>query len=248
MILRGLLSGNIVLFEEVMAELSDMPIDKVASYIHDRHISGFRALYHKAGLPAAAYAAFREAIAGMRDGLLNGEQGGAAQLKRRLVEYVLERCAHGGGTTALMALLRRFTVEAAREEARMFCDDLVANNDMVPVPLETDTPAPVRSEAVSSAPMLPELESAEPKRPGTDPSELEFEPVPAGPELLEQESSEFRAVQTGILRPGGGRAGVFQSGPSGTCVLRFGVARAGARRNRRHPVGGVRLPGRVLSG
>ena len=157
MILRGLLSGNIVLFEEAMAELSDMPIDKVASYIHDRHISGFRALYHKAGLPAAAYAAFREAITGMREGLLNGEQGGAAQLKRRLVEYVLERCAQGGGTTSLMALLRRFTVEAAREEARMFCDDLVANNDMVPVPRETDTPAPVLSEAVSSAPMLPEL-------------------------------------------------------------------------------------------
>jgi hypothetical protein len=28
-----------------------------------------------------------------------------------------------------LALLRRFAVEAAREEARMFCDDLVANDD-----------------------------------------------------------------------------------------------------------------------
>ena len=125
MILRALLSGNIVLFEEAMAELSDMPIDRVASYIHDRHISGFRALYHKAGLPAPAYPAFREAIAGMREGLLNGEQGGAARLKRRLVERVLDRCALDGGTTSLLALLRRFAVEAAREEARMFCDDLV---------------------------------------------------------------------------------------------------------------------------
>jgi hypothetical protein len=28
-------------------------------------------------------------------------------------------------------LLRRFAVEAAREEARMFCDDLVANDYMI---------------------------------------------------------------------------------------------------------------------
>jgi hypothetical protein len=29
---------------------------------------------------------------------------------------------------SLMALLRRFAVEAAREEARMFCEDLVADD------------------------------------------------------------------------------------------------------------------------
>ena len=133
MILRALLSGNIVLFEEAMAELSDVPIDRVASYIHDRNISGFRALYAKAGLPKAAYPAFREAITAMREGLLNGERGGAARLKRRMVEYVLDRCALVGGqdTTSLLALLRRFAVEAAREEARMFCDDLVADDSVV---------------------------------------------------------------------------------------------------------------------
>ena len=49
MILRALLSGNVVLFEEALAELSGMPIDRVTSYIHDRNISGFRALYRKAG-------------------------------------------------------------------------------------------------------------------------------------------------------------------------------------------------------
>ena len=66
----------------------------------------------------------------MRDGILVGEQGGVARLKRRMVERVLPRCAHERGPemTSLMALLRRFAVEAAREEARMFCDDLVAND------------------------------------------------------------------------------------------------------------------------
>jgi uncharacterized protein (DUF2336 family) len=134
MILRALLSGNVVLFEEALAELSDVPLDRVTSYIHDKNISGFRALYCKAGLPGTAYPAFREALAAMREGILVGEQGGAARLKRGMVERVLARCARerGGDMATLLALLRRFAVEAAREEARMFCDDLVADGPIMP--------------------------------------------------------------------------------------------------------------------
>ena len=130
MLLRALLCGNVVLFEEALAELSGMPIDRVTGYIHDRNISGLNALYRKAGLPDQAYPAFREAIAAMREGALVGERGGAARLKRRMVERVLEVCAaeRGRDMASLLALLRRFAVEAAREEARMFCDDLVAND------------------------------------------------------------------------------------------------------------------------
>ncbi len=131
MILRALLSGNVVLFEEALAELSGLPLDRVTSYIHDKNISGFGALYRKAGLPDQAYPAFRAAIAGMREGALIGERGGVARLKCGLVGYVLEACAaeRGQDIASLTALLRRFAVEAAREEARMFCDDLVANDD-----------------------------------------------------------------------------------------------------------------------
>jgi uncharacterized protein (DUF2336 family) len=134
MILRALLSGNVVLFEEALAELSGVPIERLTSYIHDRNISGFAALYTKAGLPDVAYPAFREAIAAMREGMLVGEHGGVARLKRRMVERVLEACAQerGRDLASLLALLRRFAVEAAREEARMFCDDLVAENHIAP--------------------------------------------------------------------------------------------------------------------
>jgi len=135
MILRALLSGNVVLFEEALTELSGVPIDRVTSYIHDRNISGLSALYRKAGLPDLAYPAFREAIAAMREGVLYGEQGGVARLKRGMVERVLEACAadRNPEQAALVALLRRFAVEAAREEARMFCDDLVANDHPISV-------------------------------------------------------------------------------------------------------------------
>jgi len=134
MILRALLSGNVVLFEEALVELSGVPIERLTSYIHDRNISGFAALYTKAGLPDVAYPAFREAIAAMREGMLVGEHGGVARLKRRMVERVLEACAQerGRDLASLLALLRRFAVEAAREEARMFCDDLVAVDHVAP--------------------------------------------------------------------------------------------------------------------
>jgi uncharacterized protein (DUF2336 family) len=128
MILRALLSGNIVLFEEALAELSGLPAERVSGYVHDRYIAGLRALYGKAELPDLAYPAFREAIAALREGVLVGEQGGVARLKRRMVERVLAACARerDPGMASLLALLRRFAVEAAREEARMLCADLVA--------------------------------------------------------------------------------------------------------------------------
>jgi hypothetical protein len=133
-----------VLFEEALAELSGLPIDRVVGYVHDKNIAGLRALYGKAGLPQIAYPAFREAIAAMREGVLIGERGGAARLKRRMVERVLGACAHehalglGEGMASLLSLLRRFAVEAAREEARMFCDDLVAEGAMLPPPVRAD--------------------------------------------------------------------------------------------------------------
>jgi uncharacterized protein (DUF2336 family) len=134
MILRALLSGNVVLFEEALAELSGMQLDRVSGYIHDKNISGFRALFGKAGLPTACYPAFREAIAALRDGILVGEHGGVSRLKRRMVERVLAACEaeRSQDMTSLVSLLRRFAVEAAREEARMFCDELVANDQAVP--------------------------------------------------------------------------------------------------------------------
>ena len=129
LILRAILSGNIVLFEEALAELSGLPLDNVSSYIHDRSVSGFQALYRKAGLPDAAYPAFREAVVAMREGALLGEHNDVARLKRRIVDRVLERCSEEaqGDLVPLITALQRFAVEAARDEARMFCEDLVAD-------------------------------------------------------------------------------------------------------------------------
>ena len=128
MILRALLSGNAKLFEEALAELSGLPLDRVSGLVHDRRGAAFRALYERAGLPLAAFPAFRAAIEAMHESGYLAEPGGAQRLKRRMIERVLTSCAQelSGEVEPLIALLRRFATEAAREEARVFCDELVA--------------------------------------------------------------------------------------------------------------------------
>ncbi|MBX6327423.1 MAG: DUF2336 domain-containing protein [Pseudolabrys sp.] len=134
-ILRALLSGNVAVFEEALAELSGLPVDRVVGFIHDRSLAAFRALYEKAGLPRTAFPAFRAAVTAMREGALLGEPGNAARLRRGMVERVLAACAaeQDGAAAPLLALLRRFAVEAARDEARSFCEDLIAP-DALPQP------------------------------------------------------------------------------------------------------------------
>jgi uncharacterized protein (DUF2336 family) len=127
LVLRALLSGNLRMFEEALAELSGMPLKRVAGLI-DEAGPGFGALYRKAGLPGSAYPAFREAIEAMREVGFSLQPGAPASLKRRIIERVLTRCEDNllGDIEPLLTLLRRFATEAAREEARAFCRDLVA--------------------------------------------------------------------------------------------------------------------------
>jgi hypothetical protein len=94
--------------------------------VHDRIGSGLFALFEKAKLPASMHAAFNEAIKAMRDGFAAGTD--QAHLQRRMVERVLSACenADTADVAPLITLLRRFATEAAREEARLFCDELAA--------------------------------------------------------------------------------------------------------------------------
>ena len=142
LILRALLSGNVELFVQALADLADLPYTRVSALVHDQRGTGFRALYFKAGLPESAYPAFCEAIEAMREGGFVGSPRGATNLTRRMVERVLTRCAEQslGDIEPLLTLLRRFAAEAAREEARSFCDDLIAE-DVIAPPYEPDRAA-----------------------------------------------------------------------------------------------------------
>jgi len=128
LVLRALLSGNMAMFEDALADLSGLPLGRVQALVHDRGNAGFRAVFEKAGLPASTYVAFREALTAVREAHTNGEFIGASRLKRRMVERVLTSCERAdiGDVEPLLILLRRFAAEAAREDARIYCDQLVA--------------------------------------------------------------------------------------------------------------------------
>jgi uncharacterized protein (DUF2336 family) len=131
LILRALLSGNVDMFELALVELTGMNAARVSAILQERAGSSLVALLTRAGLPDSTFAAFRAAIAATEEVGFVGTVDGAARLRRRMVERVLTSCEQDTETTqALLILLRRFETESAREEARLFCDELVAAQDV----------------------------------------------------------------------------------------------------------------------
>jgi uncharacterized protein (DUF2336 family) len=129
LILRALLSGNLDLFDSALAELTDLPLSRVSALLHDRGGASLQALLIRAGFPESTFAAFRVALEACHENGFADTAGGAASLRRRMVERVLTHCeTDRHAAEPLMILLRRFATESAREEARMFCDELAAED------------------------------------------------------------------------------------------------------------------------
>jgi uncharacterized protein (DUF2336 family) len=134
LILRTLLSGNLELFDAALAELSGLPQVRVSALLHDRGGACVHALLRRAGLPESTFAAFRIALDVSHETGFADTLGGAARLRRRMVERVLTHCETSQqAAEPLLILLRRFATESAREEARMFCDELMAEQAIAPI-------------------------------------------------------------------------------------------------------------------
>ena len=129
LILRALLSGNLELFDASLAELSDLPQARVSALLHDRGGASLQALLIRAGLPKSTFAAFRVALEACHETGYVDSLDRSARLRRRMVERVLTHCeTDRQAAEPLLILLRRFATESAREEARMFCEELVAED------------------------------------------------------------------------------------------------------------------------
>ena len=112
LILRALLSGNLELFDHALSELSDLPLARVSALLHERG-------------GASLEIGYVDTLAG------------AARLRRRTVERVLTHCeTDRQAAEPLLILLRRFATESAREEARMFCSELIAEKAIAPIRYE----------------------------------------------------------------------------------------------------------------
>src|SRR6202049_691008 len=134
LILRALLSGNLELFDHALAELSDMPQARVSALLQDRGGASLQALLERAGLPPSTFAAFRVALEVSHETGYVDTVGGVARLARRMVVRGLPCCeTDSRAAEPLLILLRRFATESAREEARMFCDELMAEEAIAPI-------------------------------------------------------------------------------------------------------------------
>lgn len=136
LLLRALLSGSAGLFEAALAHLAEVPLPRVKGLIRDWRSAGFAALYRKAGLSEPLLPAFRAAIDALETPERATQPG--AGLSRQKVERVLTACTamQSVELERLLAVLRRFEAEAAREDARSF------STAMMPRPM--DLPAQMR--------------------------------------------------------------------------------------------------------
>jgi uncharacterized protein (DUF2336 family) len=127
LLLRALLSGDLLFFEETLADLSGLPLERVSALIASRHVSSFAALHQKAGLPSQSLPAFRAALEVLHSHGFAQNAAGGARLSRLMTERVLTTVSalDDAAIDPLLALLRRFVAEAARDEARAIADDVV---------------------------------------------------------------------------------------------------------------------------
>jgi uncharacterized protein (DUF2336 family) len=120
LLLRAILSGNLAFAAAALADLTSLPLRRVAGLMGDRKGAGFAALYGRAGLPAGLRVAFETAVRALHEVAPGEPPLTGAHLSRRMIGRVLSACADlpPEETGKLTAMLRRFEVEAAVEEAR----------------------------------------------------------------------------------------------------------------------------------
>lgn len=121
LVLRALLSGQSALFEAALADLSGLSLSRVGALVHDRSGHGLRPLLDRAGLPAATHEAISAALEVVREHGFIDDGATKVRLQRRMVERALTACAARETRfeeQPLLVLLRRFSLEACRDEAR----------------------------------------------------------------------------------------------------------------------------------
>jgi uncharacterized protein (DUF2336 family) len=150
LLLRALLSGDRALLVAALAELTGLAEARIAGVLRDYRGAGFAALYKRAGLPEKYFVAFRSALSALRE--VNVEDVAAARLSLPLIERARAACeTEAIEDLGLMALLRRFEREAAREQARRETARLV----------EEEVVAPIMFSGVSAASPLIDLAAFE---------------------------------------------------------------------------------------
>lgn len=88
-ILRAVCMGDMTFFEAAIAKLARIKLENARTLIHDAGKRGFEALFDKAGLPKAFYAAMRAAIDVSYEMEYDGGPNDRERFSRRMIERIL---------------------------------------------------------------------------------------------------------------------------------------------------------------
>ena len=173
LLLRSLLGGERDLFASALAELSGMPLSRVAAFVLTPRGEGFAALAHRAGLKSGVLPAFRAALVAVKAHV--GEAGDG--LKLTLVQSVIDECERRDdpALAKVLALLWRFAAEAARAEAAGFAREAIASAPLRRLPLSLEF-SPANDDAGAEP-----TRNADFDRPRLGQAQLELGAAHAGP-------------------------------------------------------------------
>jgi uncharacterized protein (DUF2336 family) len=174
LLMRSLLSGNRALFENALVELSGLAAARVAGFMREPRSAGFAALYGKTGLPPHFLAVFRIALIALNEAQI----APGDQIARVLIDRVIAACDRidSPDLDRLMSLLRRFEMEAAREEARIFVAESAASRPTPALLVRVD--AGLNDSELMDAPLLIARE-------GPSKGEVASPPVELPPDLTD---------------------------------------------------------------
>jgi uncharacterized protein (DUF2336 family) len=129
LLLRAILSGHMAFAEAALADLSGLPLRRVAGLMQEGSSAAFAALHRKAGLSPVLLPAFGAALSAWREAGQGAIVSAGASLSRLMIERALTACETMPFAEAqgVMALLARFEAEAARDEARVLARELAAD-------------------------------------------------------------------------------------------------------------------------
>ena len=150
LLLRSLLCGETALFGAALSHLSGLNARRVAGMFAARGQGALSAVCLRAGLPSTHLPAFLAAAAAIRD--LQPPYGETPRLNRAIVQRTLAACLEQdeSAMSGLLALLRRYDAEAAREDARAVTAQIML----------TGEPAMVEAASTPFVPDIAALESA----------------------------------------------------------------------------------------
>jgi uncharacterized protein (DUF2336 family) len=136
LLLRSLLGGELDLFAWALAELSGLPLSRVAAFALAPRGEGFAALAHKAGLKSQTLPAFVAALAAIKTNVRADGEG----LKLPLVQKVIDECQRRDDPALanVLALMWRFAAEAVRAEAEGFAREAIAADSLTRLPRSLD--------------------------------------------------------------------------------------------------------------